>query len=114
MAGIYIHIPFCKQACFYCNFYFSTSLKKKDELISCLIKEIEIRKSELKNEIVETIYFGGGTPSILSTEEIQRLIDVVYQNFEVFDNGDYEDLSGKYLNIKKYEEIQFKHRHYLE
>lgn len=86
MVGIYIHIPFCKQACFYCNFYFSTSLKKKDELISCLIKEIDIRKSELKNEIVETIYFGGGTPSILSTEEIQRLIDAVYQNFEVVEN----------------------------
>ncbi|MDP5092898.1 MAG: radical SAM family heme chaperone HemW, partial [Polaribacter sp.] len=86
MAGIYIHIPFCKQACFYCNFYFSTSLKKKDELISCLIKEIEIRKSELKNEIVETIYFGGGTPSILSIEEIQRLIDEVYHNFKVVDN----------------------------
>lgn len=86
MAGIYIHIPFCKQACFYCNFYFSTSLKKKDELISCLIKEIDIRKSELKNEIVETIYFGGGTPSILSTEEIQRLIDEVYHNFKVVEN----------------------------
>ena len=59
MAGIYLHIPFCKQACFYCDFHFSTSLKKKDELVSCLVKELEIRKEELQGETVETIYFGG-------------------------------------------------------
>ena len=86
MSGIYIHIPFCKQACYYCNFYFSTSLKKKDELLNCLVKEIELRKDEIEIDIVETIYFGGGTPSILSTEEIQRLIDAVYNNFEVVEN----------------------------
>ncbi|MGY8909263.1 MAG: radical SAM family heme chaperone HemW [Flavobacteriales bacterium] len=86
MAGIYIHIPFCKQACYYCNFYFSTSLKKKDELLDCLIKEIDLRKSELNNDTIETIYFGGGTPSILSTQEINRLIDAVYSNFNVVEN----------------------------
>ncbi len=86
MSGIYIHIPFCKQACFYCDFHFSTSLKKKDELISCLIKEIEIRKDELQNDIIETIYFGGGTPSVLSTKEIQLLIDAVYENHTVVEN----------------------------
>ncbi|MFK8061375.1 MAG: radical SAM family heme chaperone HemW [Polaribacter sp.] len=86
MSGIYIHIPFCKQACFYCDFYFSTSLKKKDELLSCLVKEIEIRKDELNNSIIETIYFGGGTPSLLKTEEIQFIIDAVYENFEVVEN----------------------------
>ncbi len=86
MAGIYIHIPFCKQTCYYCDFHFSTSLKKKDELIFCLIKEIEIRKNELNNSIVETIYFGGGTPSLLKTEEIQLLIDAVYNNFKVVEN----------------------------
>ncbi|UAN00089.1 radical SAM family heme chaperone HemW [Polaribacter litorisediminis] len=85
-SGIYIHIPFCKQACYYCNFYFSTSLKKKDELISCLIKEIELRKSELNGATIETIYFGGGTPSILSTQEINRLIEAVYSNFIVVEN----------------------------
>jgi oxygen-independent coproporphyrinogen-3 oxidase len=85
-SGIYIHIPFCKQACYYCNFYFSTSLKKKEELLDCLIKEIELRKSELNNDIIETIYFGGGTPSILSTQEINRLIEAVYSNFKVVDN----------------------------
>lgn len=78
MAGIYIHIPFCKQACYYCDFHFSTSLKKKDDLINCLIKEIEIRKDELDGEIVETIYFGGGTPSLLSQNEIDNIIKSVY------------------------------------
>ncbi|EAQ40763.1 radical SAM family heme chaperone HemW [Polaribacter sp. MED152] len=86
MSGIYIHIPFCKQACYYCNFYFSTSLKKKTELLDCLAKEIVLRKEELNNDVVETIYFGGGTPSILSTQEINNLIEAVYENFKVIDN----------------------------
>jgi oxygen-independent coproporphyrinogen-3 oxidase len=86
MAGIYIHIPFCKQACFYCDFHFSTSLKKKEEMIVSLIKELELRKDELGNAIIETIYFGGGTPSVLSTEEIKQLIAAVYVNFEVVEN----------------------------
>jgi oxygen-independent coproporphyrinogen III oxidase len=83
LSGIYIHIPFCKQACFYCDFHFSTSLKKKDTLISCLVKEIELRKEELNAKTVETIYFGGGTPSILSAREISVLIDAVYANHHV-------------------------------
>ena len=68
MAGIYIHIPFCKQACFYCDFHFSTSLKKKDELVGALVSELELRKDEFKNQTVETIYFGGGTPSLLTNQ----------------------------------------------
>ena len=83
MSGIYIHIPFCKQACFYCDFHFSTSLKKKEDMISALVKEIEIRKEENQNSIIETIYFGGGTPSVLTVEEIQTLIDAVYKNHKV-------------------------------
>ncbi|MBE7633065.1 radical SAM family heme chaperone HemW [Tenacibaculum finnmarkense genomovar ulcerans] len=86
MAGIYIHIPFCKQACFYCDFHFSTSLKKKDELISCLITELEIRKNELQNELIETIYFGGGTPSLLSSEEIKSLLNAIYKHYKVIEN----------------------------
>ena len=85
MAGIYIHIPFCKQACHYCDFHFSTSLKKKDELIHALVAELELRKDELKNQTIETIYFGGGTPSLLSIDELQFLIDAVYKNFKVSD-----------------------------
>jgi len=83
MSGIYIHIPFCKQACHYCDFHFSTSLKKKDEMVLALAKEIEMRKSEFQDEIVETIYFGGGTPSILQIADLRFLIDEVYRNYKV-------------------------------
>jgi oxygen-independent coproporphyrinogen-3 oxidase len=86
MSGIYIHIPFCKQACHYCDFHFSTSMKKKDEMVLALAKELQMRKSEFKDEIVETIYFGGGTPSVLTTPEIQFLIDAVYENYAVAEN----------------------------
>ena len=86
MAGIYIHIPFCKQACYYCNFHFSTSLKKKDDLIKALVKELKMRRLELESQTVETIYFGGGTPSLLSIEELRLLIDVVHENYKVIEN----------------------------
>ena len=84
--GIYIHIPFCKQKCHYCDFHFSTSLKNKEDLITCLLKEIEIQKSYLNEEIVETIYFGGGTPSFLDSLEIRRILDKVYAEFDVISN----------------------------
>ena len=86
MSGIYIHIPFCKQACHYCDFHFSTSMKKKDEMVLALAKEIQIRKKECKDEVVETIYFGGGTPSVLTTEEIKVLISAVYESYTVSEN----------------------------
>jgi oxygen-independent coproporphyrinogen III oxidase len=86
MAGIYIHIPFCKQACFYCDFHFSTSLKKKEQLVQCMVKELEFRKKELENHTVETIYFGGGTPSLLTIDELQLLIDTVDKNYQVSEN----------------------------
>ncbi|MDG1330473.1 MAG: radical SAM family heme chaperone HemW [Flavobacteriaceae bacterium] len=85
MAGIYIHIPFCKQACHYCDFHFSTSTKKKNELLAAICSEIELRKSEISVP-VKTIYFGGGTPSLLNKEEIDLLIGEVYKNFEVEEN----------------------------
>jgi putative oxygen-independent coproporphyrinogen III oxidase len=83
MAGIYIHIPFCKQACYYCDFHFSTSLKHKNALITALSKEIRLRKTELDNKPIETIYFGGGTPSLLTVQEINTLVAAVYSNFTV-------------------------------
>ena len=86
MSGIYIHIPFCKQACHYCDFHFSTSLKKKDEMVLALVTEMEMRKDEFKDEQVETIYFGGGTPSILQRADLRLLIDAVYQNYSVIEN----------------------------
>lgn len=84
--AIYIHIPFCKQACHYCDFHFSTNLKKKNEMVLALAKEIELRKNEFQNETVETIYFGGGTPSLLTIEDLRFLIDVVYSNYKVVEN----------------------------
>jgi len=86
MSGIYIHIPFCKQACHYCDFHFSTSMKKKDEMVLALAKEIAMRKSEFATEVIETIYFGGGTPSVLSNDEINFLISEVYKNYKVVEN----------------------------
>ncbi|KQO34478.1 coproporphyrinogen III oxidase [Flavobacterium sp. Leaf82] len=86
MSGIYIHIPFCKQACHYCDFHFSTSMKKKDDMVLALAKEIVMRKNEFSTEIIETIYFGGGTPSVLTTDEINFLINTVYDNYNVADN----------------------------
>ena len=84
--AIYIHIPFCKQACHYCDFHFSTSMKRKEEIVLALIREIQLRKNEFHGEIIETIYFGGGTPSVLTNAEILSLIEAVYQNFEVTEN----------------------------
>lgn len=86
MSGIYIHIPFCKQACHYCDFHFSTSMKKKVEMVLALAKEMELRKDEFQNEEVETIYFGGGTPSVLSIDDIRFLIHSVYKNYNVIEN----------------------------
>src|SRR5450432_3613987 len=75
MAGIYIHIPFCKQACHYCNFYFSTNLKLHNDFTVALLKETELRKPYLAGETIETIYFGGGTPSLLPPAEIRKILD---------------------------------------
>jgi oxygen-independent coproporphyrinogen III oxidase len=77
MAGIYIHIPFCKQACHYCDFHFSTSLKYKDELVQLLVKEIKLQKNYLSSESIDTIYFGGGTPSLLDEGEINLLLNTI-------------------------------------
>lgn len=81
MAGLYLHIPFCKQACSYCNFHFSTSLRRKNELVAALLSEIELRKDYLKNEPVETVYFGGGTPSLLQILDLESLIGRIRELF---------------------------------
>ncbi len=82
MAGIYIHIPFCKKACHYCNFHFSTNLSLKQEIINAILLELKLRKDEL-SESIETIYFGGGTPSLLSTEELQKIFSCIEQNYNL-------------------------------
>lgn len=77
MAGIYIHIPFCRKACNYCNFHFSTSLKQKDAVLQAINKELSLRRDFLKEEAVQTIYFGGGTPSLLSYDELSRIFEQI-------------------------------------
>jgi oxygen-independent coproporphyrinogen III oxidase len=84
MAGIYIHIPFCKQACHYCDFHFSTSLKNKDAFLAALVKEIELQKNYFDtSEIINTIYFGGGTPSLLSQKEIEFIMEHLHKYFTI-------------------------------
>ena len=91
MSGIYIHIPFCRQACHYCNFHFATSLRLKNELIAALVKEIIISSSFAKQtgeaeepkDIIETIYFGGGTPSILNTEDLKFILEALQNKFVI-------------------------------
>ncbi|HEX2628926.1 MAG TPA: radical SAM family heme chaperone HemW [Chitinophagaceae bacterium] len=88
MAGIYIHIPFCKQACYYCNFHFATSLRYKNELLQALLKETRLRKDYLGNTLVETIYFGGGTPSLLTIEDLKLEIEAIRKYFIVSENAE--------------------------
>jgi len=103
MAGIYIHIPFCKQACYYCDFHFSVSTLKKGALVKALAKELVLRKDEI-SESIETIYFGGGTPSLLTIEELRFLIDEVYKNYNVIENPEVtleanpDDLTNQRIN----------------
>ena len=85
MSGIYLHIPFCKQACHYCDFHFSTSLNKKEDIVNAIVLELHLRKNEI-NTPIETIYFGGGTPSLLSIEELKLLICTIYDNYKVVEN----------------------------
>ena len=88
MSGIYIHIPFCRQACHYCNFHFSTSLRYKNELIAALLKETDLQGENFLAEPVETIYMGGGTPSLLDTEETALLIEKIKSRFQVADGAE--------------------------
>jgi len=100
---IYIHIPFCKQKCSYCNFHFSTSLNFKDEMLAAMKKEIFLRKDELQNKSLQSLYFGGGTPSILSADEIKSLIDEILRYFsfekdvEVTLEANPDDLNKEFL-----------------
>ncbi len=88
MSGLYIHIPFCKQACHYCDFHFSTSVKKKGELVDMICREMQLRKEESMGKELHTIYFGGGTPSLLSTEELQQIFETIYKLFPVTEDAE--------------------------
>jgi len=88
MAGIYIHIPFCKQACVYCNFHFSTSLQLKNDFLQALLKETGDRKDYLQGENIETIYFGGGSPSLLAPAEIEYILSAINNNYSISPNAE--------------------------
>ncbi len=87
MPGIYLHIPFCKQACHYCDFHFSTSLKSKDDLVNALIEEITLRRDFFRegnsNPQIDTIYLGGGTPSLLMQDDLFRIFNALAKNFSI-------------------------------
>jgi len=102
-AGIYLHIPFCRQACVYCNFHFSTSLKSKGDVLEAMLKEIEMQRDYLGEVTIETIYFGGGTPSLLTADEINILFDAIFKYFpaialkECTLEANPDDLNKEYL-----------------
>lgn len=107
MAGIYLHIPFCKQACNYCNFHFSTSLRLKDDLLKALVTEIELQKHYLEGRQIETIYFGGGTPSLLSAAELMKIWEALEKAFpnqdlkEITLEANPDNLTREYLKALK-------------
>ena len=107
MAGIYIHIPFCKKKCSYCDFHFSTNFKHKSELLAALQKEIFLQKDLFTNEFINTIYFGGGTPSVLTEKELNLLLATVYNNYKVNEKVELtmecnpDDITSKKINEYK-------------
>ena len=111
MSGIYIHIPFCKQACNYCDFHFSTSLQNKEALVKSILSEIDLRLNYLQDKTIETIYFGGGTPSLLSEKETFLILEKIYKLYNVSKNAEVtlecnpDDLSDEKLKELKRLEV---------
>src|SRR5690606_21024036 len=106
MAGIYVHIPFCKQRCSYCDFYFSTNLKSKTRLIEMISKELVLRKNEI-SENIETIYLGGGTPSLLNSDELNLIFETIYENYPVISLPEVTlETNPDDLNFEKIKELK--------
>ncbi|MBC7617157.1 MAG: radical SAM protein, partial [Pedobacter sp.] len=102
MAGIYIHIPFCKKACTYCDFHFSTSLKYADEMVDAICTEIRLKKDRLQNESIGSIYFGGGTPSVLNAKAYQKIFDTLNSCFSISANAEITmEANPDDLNLQK-------------
>ena len=103
MAGFYVHIPFCRKQCYYCDFHFSVSFKQKNKVIAAIKKEILDRKYDFSKVNFDTVYFGGGTPSVLSTDELNSIIELIKANYNVAVDAEItleanpDDLSQKYL-----------------
>lgn len=107
MAGIYLHIPYCKQACVYCNFHFSTTRTNQATLLASMEKELVLRQSYLNGEIISTIYFGGGTPSLLSISEVTSLIDRIRSTQQVDPNAEITfEVNPDDLNITYLEQLK--------
>src|SRR5690349_7480281 len=88
MAGLYIHIPFCKQACHDCDFHFSTNQNLKAELTHAIAAELALQKEYLRGEPIKTIYIGGGTPSLLSESELKSLFSAIRANYQLLDDAE--------------------------
>ncbi len=108
MSGIYIHIPFCRKACLYCDFHFSTNLENKKNLVDAICKELKDRENYLEKKVVKSVYFGGGTPSLLNLSGLQQILHTVKSNFVLDENAEItfelnpEDAEINYLQeIKK-------------
>lgn len=107
MAGIYIHIPFCKHKCAYCDFFSITNFKQKEEFIKAILVELEMQKQFLDNEVINTIYFGGGTPSVLKVKELESFLNFIYSNYRIDSNieitleANPDDLQKNYLSELK-------------
>ncbi len=100
MAGIYIHIPYCQKACHYCDFHFSTNLDSKSEMVDCIVAELLLQQNYLTDDPINSIYVGGGTPSLLSPKELASLLETIYKNYEV-DNETEVTLEANPENITK-------------
>ena len=88
MAGIYVHIPFCKSRCIYCGFFSTTLLQKRHEYVDAVVEELRQRRTFLVDEPVDTIYFGGGTPSQLPPDELERILVSIYNIYNVRENAE--------------------------
>ena len=105
MAGLYIHVPFCAKRCLYCDFFSNTEMKYKEPYINALIKEMELRKGYIGNEALETIYFGGGTPSQLDEKDFGKIFEAIYRLFDVAEQAEItleanpDDMKREYVSL---------------
>ena len=107
MSGIYLHIPFCKQACHYCDFHFSTSTKNQEKVVDSIVREIDIRQNYLKEKSIETIYWGGGTPSLLTENQLEKLLAKVYSIYNVVEGAEITlEANPDDLNKDKLQELK--------
>ncbi|ULQ56308.1 radical SAM family heme chaperone HemW [Flavihumibacter rivuli] len=104
MAGIYIHIPFCRKACHYCNFHFSTLLQNKNAVVQALLKEIEWQKEQLPGQSIHTVYFGGGTPSLLEARELDSILNTLHRHYAIAPDTEFtleanpDDIDAEHLH----------------